>query len=125
MAGGIFSAANPSYTARELAHQLKDSGASYLFVMEASLGTAVEAATIVGLPLDRVRLFDQDVLFKGGEVAKKEKDGVQSWGSVFASEEEGRKYKWADLKGRSCQLIAPRLPITDKHQVPMKQKKLS
>lgn len=122
MAGGIFSAANPSYTARELAHQLRDSGASYLFVMEASLGVAVEAATIVGLPLDRVRLFDADVLFKGGEAAKREKDGIQSWGSVFASEGEGRDYRWADLKGKSCPRTLSLATPTDKIQVPTKQK---
>lgn len=98
MAGGIFSAANPSFTARELAHQLSDSGASYLFVMEASLETAVEAATTVGLPLDRVRILDASAFFGGGD-SKAGKNGIQSWGSIFASEEEGKNYQWAELKG--------------------------
>lgn len=102
MAGGIFSAANPSFTARELAHQLRDSGASYLFVMEASLATAVEAATTVGLPLDRVRMLDAGVFF-GGNESKSEQE-VQPWGAIFASEEEGKKYQWADLKGKIMSL---------------------
>lgn len=98
MAGGVFSAANPAFTARELAHQLKDSGASYVFVTEASLDTAVQAAKTAGLPADRVKYIDLDVLV-GRESKKADKKGVGYWGSIFASEDEGRRYQWPDLKG--------------------------
>jgi len=54
MAGGIVSGANPSFVARELAYQLKDSESSFLFVAEQSLKTALEAAAEVGLPRDRI-----------------------------------------------------------------------
>lgn len=54
MAGGIFTGANPTMVTRELAYQLRDSGASYMFVAEAALKTGLEAAKEAGLPRDRV-----------------------------------------------------------------------
>ncbi|KAK4041768.1 hypothetical protein C8A01DRAFT_34147 [Parachaetomium inaequale] len=54
MAGGIVSGANPTFVARELAYQLKDSGSSFLFVAEHAAKTAFEAAAEVGLPRDRI-----------------------------------------------------------------------
>lgn len=120
MAGGVFTAANPAFTARELAYQLKDSGAAYLFVTEASLDTAVEAAKTVGLPLDRVKYLDADVLV-GRDLAKKtERKGAGYWGSTFASEQDGKKYQWADLKGmqHGQNQHAPLMSL----QVPMKPK---
>ena len=58
MAGGVFTGANPSYVARELAHQLRDSGATFIIVATASIKTALEAARDVGLSRDRIFLFD-------------------------------------------------------------------
>ena len=42
MAGGIISTANPTFVARELAYQLKDSGARFLLIAEASMGMLLE-----------------------------------------------------------------------------------
>ncbi|KAL2137813.1 hypothetical protein VTI28DRAFT_8183 [Corynascus sepedonium] len=61
MAGGIVTGANPSFVPRELAYQLKDSGASFMFVADYAVKTAFEAAADAGLPKDRVF-----VLGKGG-----------------------------------------------------------
>lgn len=99
MAGGIFSAANPALTGRELAHQLRDSGACYLLVAEASLDTAVEAARLVGLPLDRIKYFDADFLMDESNCTKENLKGVGYWDSLFASEQEGKSYQWDELKG--------------------------
>lgn len=49
-AGGIISPANPAYTAKELAFQLKDAGAKALVTHVSVLSTAREAAKMVGLP---------------------------------------------------------------------------
>ena len=54
MAGGIFTGANPTFVARELAYQLKDSEASFLVVAEAALKTALAAAKEIGFPQDRI-----------------------------------------------------------------------
>ncbi|KAK3902630.1 4-coumarate--CoA ligase-like 7 [Staphylotrichum tortipilum] len=54
MAGGIVSGASPAFVTRELAYQLKDSGATFMFAAEQCLATALQAATDAGLPHDRV-----------------------------------------------------------------------
>jgi acyl-CoA synthetase (AMP-forming)/AMP-acid ligase II len=85
-AGGIFTGANPTYTVRELAHQLKDSGASFLISSEDSLKTGVEAADSVGLARDRIFIFDDGLLLgdvKGGS-------GVDRW--IKDAGEAGKKY---------------------------------
>lgn len=55
--GGIVSPANPSYTVNELAFQLKDSGATCLATQASMLSVAIEAATKVGIPQDRIILL--------------------------------------------------------------------
>lgn len=106
MAGGIFSAANPSFVARELANQLKDSGACYLLVAQASLDTALEAAKIAGLPADRIRYFDADALFEKGGMDKGEQKDVKYWNSIFVGESEARGYQWPELKGEFVLLVS-------------------
>lgn len=54
MAGGIVSGASPSFVVRELAYQLKDSGATFMFAAKECLDTALQAATEAGLPHDRI-----------------------------------------------------------------------
>ncbi len=58
-AGAINTTANPLYTARELTHQLHDSGAKLLVTIEAFLETATEVATAAGI--------EQIVLVGGGD----------------------------------------------------------
>lgn len=60
-AGGIFTGANPTFVARELAYQLRDSGARYLIVSDAALPTALEAAKEVGLPQSNIIVLDNNV----------------------------------------------------------------
>ncbi|KAJ3023144.1 UNVERIFIED_CONTAM: putative fatty-acid--CoA ligase FadD10 [Siphonaria sp. JEL0065] len=57
-AGGTVSPVNPTYNDRELAYQLKDSGARFLFAHPSFLTTALAAARHVGIPEDRIILFD-------------------------------------------------------------------
>ncbi|PVV01344.1 hypothetical protein BB560_004239 [Smittium megazygosporum] len=60
MCGGICSLANPTYTARELAHQLKDSNVKALATQSHLLNVAKEAIKISGLniPDSRIILLD-------------------------------------------------------------------
>ena len=106
MAGGVFTAANPTFVPRELANQLKDSGACYLLCAESSLDTALEAAKIAGLDKDRIRYIDADMLFrKGAAESKKAISGVRYWSDIFADEKPARKYQWPELKGRSHRFL--------------------
>ncbi|PGH14495.1 hypothetical protein AJ79_02988 [Helicocarpus griseus UAMH5409] len=95
MAGGIFTAANPTFTRRELAYQLKDSGATFLLCNESQVTTGVEAAGDAGIPLSRVFIFDDCVFENSGRLLA----GCRNWNSLIASEEVGRAYEWASLTG--------------------------
>lgn len=93
MAGGIFTGANPSYVARELAYQLQDSGASYLICAEGSLDTGIEAARLAGLNRDRVFVFNKAIYDGQGHAV----NGCRYWGDLIASEDEGSGFAWDDL----------------------------
>ncbi|KAL2357169.1 putative 4-coumarate-CoA ligase [Cryomyces antarcticus] len=95
MAGGIFTGANPTYVARELAYQLKDSGALFLITVEGSLDTAMEATESIGMSKDRVFVFDD-----GRATFDRKAQGrgeTRHWTHLLASEEEGRDFKWEEL----------------------------
>lgn len=51
---GIASPANAAYSVSELSHQLISSGAQVLFTCTSLLDTAVEAARIAGIRMDRI-----------------------------------------------------------------------
>ena len=56
--GGLCTPANPTYTAAELAHQLKDSAAQALFTCTALLDVAVKAAKQVGIAEEKIFVFE-------------------------------------------------------------------
>ncbi|KAJ5752848.1 hypothetical protein N7520_009765 [Penicillium odoratum] len=93
MAGGIFSGANPTYVARELAFQLQDSGAKYLLCASASLDTGIEAAALAGLPRKNVYVFDSGVYDNISNAQK----GCPYWGDLIAPAEEGEGFAWEEL----------------------------
>ena len=94
MAGGIFTGANPGYVARELAYQLKDSGAKFLLCADASLELGVEAAESIGMSKDRVFLFD-DEIFEG---TSKSRFGVRNWNTLCAPEVDAKDFIWHEPK---------------------------
>lgn len=101
MAGGVFTGANSNSVARELAHQLSDSGAKFLFCIDAVLPVGLEAAAKAGLPQSHVFLFDEE-LFEG---TGRGRLGVRNWKELVASEEVGRRFHWLepkDPKNASC-----------------------
>ncbi|KAI8966618.1 acetyl-CoA synthetase-like protein [Daldinia sp. FL1419] len=104
MAGGIFTGANPSFVARELAYQLKDSGASFLIAADASMEIAVEAAGKAGLSRSRIYSFDTSVLDKR---PRKARLGSQHWNSLLAPKADAAKFDWvepADARATICAL---------------------
>ncbi|PKY07290.1 acyl-CoA synthetase [Aspergillus campestris IBT 28561] len=56
--GGVVSPANAAYSAAELKHQLLDSKATALFTCLPLLSTALEAASMAGLPKNRIYLIE-------------------------------------------------------------------
>lgn len=98
MAGGIFTGANPTFVARELAYQLKNSEAKYLLCAEASLATAVEAARLSGLPQENVFVFDGGVFDGEPSGTRSERKGHRYWGELLASPAEAKDFHWDDLR---------------------------
>ncbi|KAJ5224831.1 uncharacterized protein N7469_008334 [Penicillium citrinum] len=94
MAGGIFTGANPTYVARELAFQLQDSGATYLICAAGSLDTGLEAAKQAGLSRDRVFVFD-NAIYDGNKGQGQQ--GCPYWGDLLASPEEAQGFAWEEL----------------------------
>ncbi|KAH6655457.1 AMP-binding enzyme [Truncatella angustata] len=102
MAGGVFTGANPSFVARELAYQLKDSGASFLVSANSSMDIATEAAAEVGLPKDKVYSFDATAL---DSTPGKAPPGAKHWTDLLVSAEKAEKWDWyeaPDSKTATC-----------------------
>lgn len=100
MAGGVFTGANPTYVPRELAYQLRDSGARYLICAEGSLETGLAAAKEVNMGVDQIFIFDDGIAtFEGRTVEKETPQGtIRHWSTLLDSEEKGRAYHWPDLR---------------------------
>ncbi|KAH6625260.1 hypothetical protein C7974DRAFT_413788 [Boeremia exigua] len=102
MAEGVFTGANPTYVARELAYQLKDSGAKYLICAETSIDTGIAAAQEAGLSADQVFIFDDGAAtFDRRKVEKDTTLGhIRHWTTLLDTEQNGHTYAWPDLKTR-------------------------
>ena len=100
MAEGVFSGANPSYVPRELAYQLKDSGAKFLLCGEGSLETGITAAKEIGMSAERIFLFDDGVAtFEGRKIEKSTEIGIiRHWTDLLETPERGAAYAWPNLR---------------------------
>lgn len=101
MAGGVFTGANPTYVAREVAYQLENSGAKFFFANRGSLDNALEAAKEAGLSKENIFVFDADTQGQGI-------DGMRHWSDLIESESVGSKFRWDECKrqGESEKIIA-------------------
>jgi 4-coumarate--CoA ligase len=95
MAGGIFTGANPTYVPRELAYQLKDSGARFLITADASFETALEAARQVGLDEQSIFVFDDGVATCEGRGEGRGR--VRHWTALVANESSAKAFRWDEL----------------------------
>ncbi|KAJ4501964.1 hypothetical protein HRR83_009458 [Exophiala dermatitidis] len=101
MAGGIFTGANPTFTPRELAHQLRDSEAKYLFCSDASIDTGIEAARQAGMDKSRVFVYNDNV-FLDDEAARPALKGCKYWSELIAPAEDAKDFQWEELDGDKC-----------------------
>ncbi|KAI5782548.1 hypothetical protein FPQ18DRAFT_283629 [Pyronema domesticum] len=102
-AGGIFTGANPTFTVRELAFQLKDSGASILITSSDSLKTGIEAADMVGMERSKIFVFDDSLILGDIEngtgidkwlptdAAERRHYGVRHWSELVSERED---FEW-------------------------------
>lgn len=100
MAEGVFTGANPTYIARELAYQLKDSGARFMICAEGSLDTGIAAAKEAGMGAERVFIFDDGLAtFEGRKVEKSTELGhIRHWTELLDTPERGSAYSWPNLQ---------------------------
>lgn len=104
-AGGIFTGANPTFTTRELAFQLENSGASWLIANTATIEIALSAAETAGVQKSNVFAFDNSLLCRDGqfkwenrgEEARK-KYGVRHWSEIVSDSETFEWEKFTTLK---------------------------
>lgn len=100
-AGGIFTGANPGFTSRELAQQLKDSGAKFLIANTLSIDVAIDAAQDAGVDMRNVFAFDDGLYMDGdGNVLKWESKadvkGMRHWSDIVEAGTD--KFVWDELK---------------------------
>ncbi|KAL3706792.1 hypothetical protein TMatcc_007805 [Talaromyces marneffei ATCC 18224] len=104
MAGGIFSGCNPTYSALELAHQIKDSDPKFVLSQGGDvMKTCLEAATRVGRGHEKRTFVFDDRHFDLGQCKKAQsQDGdfdCPHWSSLIVSEGEGGNFAWDPLTG--------------------------
>ncbi|OAL26616.1 hypothetical protein AYO20_10040 [Fonsecaea nubica] len=95
MAGAIYNSANPAYTARELAHQLKDSDPRIVLAAESCIDRALEAADLIGFDKKRIFLFSE-VSIDPTEEQSLTSTKVQHWSRLLAKPEIGRTFVWEE-----------------------------
>ncbi|KIW95444.1 uncharacterized protein Z519_04028 [Cladophialophora bantiana CBS 173.52] len=96
MAGAIYNSANPAYTPRELAHQLKDSNPRIVLAAESCIKRALEAADLVGFDKKRIFLFSEVLMDHEKEVPSTANAKVQHWSELLAKPEIGRNFAWEE-----------------------------
>ncbi|ETN41731.1 uncharacterized protein HMPREF1541_03667 [Cyphellophora europaea CBS 101466] len=88
----MFTGANPTYTANEVAHQIKTIEAALLFVHPDLLDNGVKAAKQAGLPLSSVYQFS-------ATEQPPSPDGVMDWRTMAASSAASHSWTWDPLTG--------------------------
>lgn len=104
MAGGIFTGANPGFTSRELAYQLSDSGATFMFSAPTTLQTAVDAARDVGMPARNVFVLDTTVPDSRSPETPATM-GTRHWTEILAPRAQAERFHWvepADARTMTC-----------------------
>ncbi|ROT37701.1 AMP-binding enzyme [Sodiomyces alkalinus F11] len=104
MAGAVFTGANPTYVARELAYQLRDSGARIVVTAQDSLSVALDAAAQAGLPADRIFVLD-DSSPDDSSASPPASETTRHWTKLVASRQAAESYEWvepADARETTC-----------------------
>ncbi|KAK0258767.1 hypothetical protein LTR91_012679 [Friedmanniomyces endolithicus] len=100
MAGGIFTGANPTYVARELAYQLKDSGATFLITAESSLQTALDAADSIGFSKNSIYVSDEGFSTLRGDPPESVR-GLTHFSKLLAPADSATTFTWEDFSSHS------------------------
>ena len=94
MAGGIFTGANPTYNAREVAYQVENSRAKIVICAETSLRTGIEAMRLANKEKSNLLVFDEGYDTFDGK--GKDRLDCKHWTSILKGPEEARQFQWDD-----------------------------
>ncbi|OJI84509.1 hypothetical protein ASPTUDRAFT_668386 [Aspergillus tubingensis CBS 134.48] len=97
--GGLVSPANAAYSAAELKYQLLDSKAKALFTCLPLLQTALEAASLAGLPKDRIYLLEVPPQLTPGVKAPAQFNTVSQFIEEGKSLSKVERLNWAAGEG--------------------------
>jgi long-subunit acyl-CoA synthetase (AMP-forming) len=108
-AGGVFAGTNPSHTVYELAHSWKTAEAKALIVEPELLPNALKAAEEIGLPRERIFVFDHRTPLDEEVTGPEEGNwgGLKSWRELMRYGE--RDWERWDDEERSKETTAARL----------------
>ncbi|KIW13292.1 hypothetical protein PV08_08480 [Exophiala spinifera] len=95
MAGAIYNSANPAYTPRELAHQLKDAEPRFVLAADNCFDRAVEAADMVGLDKNRIFLYTNPPIDHTKRLESPQTQH-QHWTKLVAGPDAGQAFTWED-----------------------------
>ncbi|KAI1616255.1 hypothetical protein EDD36DRAFT_130954 [Exophiala viscosa] len=96
MAGGIYNSANPAYTPRELAHQLKDTEPSFVLAAENCVERAMDAAKLVGLDGNRIFLFTEISANHEAHISWPAVQ-YQHWSTLLVEHSAAQDFVWEEL----------------------------
>ena len=96
---GVVSPANATYSANELAHQLKSSGSRVLFTCLPLITVALDAASKCGIPKNRIYLFSLPHELNGGKENPPEYRTVDSLIEEGKSLPELERLQWTKGQG--------------------------
>ena len=97
MAGGVATAANPALVARELAYQLRDSGARFLLTASDLVDCAGQAASVAGLDPSQIFIFDHTPLTD----RKPSKSSYQHWSQLITDRAAGALFRWEEFSTKA------------------------
>ena len=89
----FFTGANPGYTTRELAHQMRAVDAAVVLVHDTLLETGIAAAKQAKIPLKRLFVFSDTPR------PKTQDQILPDWRSILASSVESASWQWDPLNG--------------------------
>ena len=99
MAGGTYSSANPAYTPRELANQLRDSKPRFVLAADNCVDRALQATNIIGMPAASIFFFEdlpiQTVMNK--PLVQPATTRCKHWATLLGTEEKSARFTWEEL----------------------------
>ena len=98
MAGGIYNSANPGFTVREVAFQMRDCEPAFVLAAPNCIAKAREAAKTLCFAYHKILLFDDCPL--AGDPPNCERR--EHWSKMLSAPEDSQTFAWEELNSQSA-----------------------